>query len=129
NELSFSNTNLSFSFALGGEIWGVEVQGQITAWGSIQQLRDPEKIKNLPAYGYEYTENAIAGQSILDFNREKDRIVNENTKALAPTNYTSYSYMVAAQGSQGGFRPYRSQVGNIYDTYVSTTGDGAAIGG
>ncbi len=129
NELSFSNTNLSFSFALGGEIWGVEVQGQITAWGSIQQLRDPEKIKNLPAYGYEYTENAIAGQSILDFNREKDRIVNENTKALAPTNYTYDSYMVAGQGLQGGFRPYRSQVGNIYDTYVSTTGDGAALGG
>ncbi|SRX75248.1 hypothetical protein [Aequorivita antarctica] len=129
NELSFNNTNLSFSFALGGEIWGVEVQGQITAWGSIQQLRDPEKLKNISAYGYENTENALVGQSILDFNREKDRIVNENTKALAPTNYTYDSYMVAGQGLQGGFRPYRSQVGNLYDTYVSTTGDGAALGG
>lgn len=129
NELSFNNTNLSFSFAVGGEVWGIEVQGQIEAWGAIQQLHSSEKVKSIKAYGYENTENALVGQGILDFNREKDRIVNENTKALAPTNYTYDSYMVAGQGLQGGFRPYRSQVGNLYDTYVSSTGDGGAIGG
>ncbi|MFK5982277.1 MAG: hypothetical protein QM499_05125 [Flavobacteriaceae bacterium] len=128
NELSFENTNFTFSLALGTEIWGAEGQFQFTAWGSIQHLSSAEKNKLIPAFGYENTENAISGQSILDFNREKDRIVNENTKALAIPNYTYDSYAISGQGLMGSFRPYRSQVGNVYDTYTSSTGNGFSVG-
>ncbi len=130
NELSYNSTNLSLSLGLGFEwFFGFEgPQGQLTGWMNIQHLKNDERNKTMPAFGYENTENSIVGQSILDFNREKDRIVNENTKALAPTNYTYDNYVVTGQGLQGGFRPYRSQVGHIYNNYVASEGFGGSLG-
>ncbi|MBX2828554.1 MAG: hypothetical protein KTR22_10330 [Flavobacteriaceae bacterium] len=130
NELSYNSTNLSLSLGLGFEwCFGIEgPQGQLTGWLNNQHLKNDERDKTMPAFGYENTENSVAGQSILDFNREKDRIVNENTKALAPTNYTYDNYVVMGQGLQGGFRPCRSQVGNLYNNYVVSEGFGGSLG-
>jgi len=130
NELSFNNTNLSFSFGLGTELIATEgPQPQVKAWGSYQNLPESEKSKELPAYGYENTEKANSDTGILDFNREKDRIITENTNALAPTNYTYDTYQILGQGFQGSFRAHRNKVGNVYDNKISSTGIGASFGG
>ncbi len=129
NPLSFRNTNITLSTALGGEVFGAEGQAQFTAWASIQQLSSAEENKEVPAYGYENTEHNKGNRGVLDFNREKDRTLNENTKALAPVNYTYDTYVLSGQGLQGSFRPYRSQVGNVYDPTVSSSGDGVSLGG
>ncbi len=127
-DLSFNNTNLTLSLSAGAEAFGAELQGQITGWGSIQHMRNSDKVKQSLAYGYENTENDLNGFGVLDFNREKDRIVNENTKVLAPVNYTYDSYIISSQGMQGSFRPYRGQVGYVYDAKVSSGGIGGSVG-
>ncbi len=130
SDLSFDTTNLSFNAGLGTEIFGSEgPQVQLTGYGSYQSIRDYEKEKFLPSFGYENTENANSDNGILDFNREKDRTVSENTNALASVNYTYDTYQILGQGFQGSFRAHRNSVGNVYDNKVTSTGQGASFGG
>jgi len=110
---------------LGGlEMFGGELKGEITAFGSIMRVKDDEKSKKVPAYGYSNTEKANK-YSILDFNREKDGAFSKNTTNLPVTNYTYDIYSVQGQGVSGTYRPYRNQVGYVYDAFVQ---DGAFSG-
>jgi len=131
NDLRFRTENLSLSIVLpfgGAEAFGGEAQFQTTGWGSIQRLEDDDKHKILPAFGYEHTESSIAGISILDFNREKDQTLTENSKTLGIPNYTYDTYNVMGQGQLGSFRPYRNQVGNVYNNRMTSTGLGGSFG-
>lgn len=123
--------------AIGGEIWGVEVQGQITAYGSKQSIKDSEKYKTVRAYGYEHTEKAYremddyeegGAEDVLDFNREKDGSFSVNTTNLPLTNYTYDIYSVQGQGVSGMYRPFRSQVGYVFDTYVKDDSFSGTLG-
>src|SRR5690606_21535160 len=77
---------------------------------------------------YENTNNATTSD-ILDFNREKDKTINKNTIALPVTNYTHDLYSVQGQGVSGMFRPYRGQVGFVYDNYTLDDSNGNNLGG
>lgn len=103
--------------ALGGEIFGAEGQGQIRAYGTVQKIAESEKLKKVAAYGYDNTDKADK-YSVLDFNREKDGAFTKNSTNLPLTNYTYDIYSVQGQGVSGMYRPYRNQVGYVYDTYV-----------
>jgi len=130
SDLSFNTTNLTYGFGTGIELIVNEgPQIQLTGWGSYQTLQNSEKDKFLPAFGYENTENANSDNGILDFNREKDRIITENTNTLAPVNYTYDTYQILGQGFQGGFRAHRNRVGNVFNNKISSSGIGASIGG
>ncbi|MBQ4819866.1 thrombospondin type 3 repeat-containing protein [Aquimarina sp. MMG016] len=120
-------TNSSFSFraALGPTAFGGNFQGQIDGYGSYQEIKD--KNKSLPVYGYEYTEYGDEN-SILDFNREKDRNFNKHTTVLPITNYTYDVYTLQGQGIQGTFRPFRSQVGYVFDNSTTDKSIGANVG-
>jgi hypothetical protein len=103
--------------ALGAEIFGGEGQGQITAYGTVTKIKESEKVKTERAYGYANTD--LAGDyDILDFNREKDGAFSVNTTNLPITNYTYDIYNVQGQGVSGMYRPFRNQVGYVYDPYV-----------
>lgn len=103
--------------ALGVEFFGGEGQGQITAFGTVQKLAPSEKLKTMQAYGYANTEKG-GSKAILDFNREKDGAVSVNTTNLPLTNYTYDIYSIQGQGVSGMYRPYRNQVGFVYDARV-----------
>lgn len=108
----------TFNAAIGGEVYGVEAQGQITAFMSIQSIWENEQKKTERAYGYENTHKANMSD-VLDFNREKDGSLIKSSKNVALTNYTYDIYNVQGQGVSGMYRPYRNQVGYVFDPYVS----------
>ncbi|WP_452223463.1 hypothetical protein [Lacinutrix chionoecetis] len=128
NDLSYTNLNLSLNLGFGVEIFGFEGDARIQGWATLQNLQNDEKNKQISAFGYSNTENGAVGTSILDFNRENDRTVSERTNVLPLTNYTYDTYSVQAQGAGGIFRPFRSEVGTIYDVNSGNFGIGGNVG-
>jgi len=130
NQLKFNTENIAINFGFGIETpWTFEgIQFQTKGWGSIQRLAEEDKDKRVAAFGYENTENAAPGLSILDFNREKDRVISPNTNALSPVIYTYDTYQLSGQGLMGNFRAHRNKVGNVFDETVSTSGLGGSVG-
>lgn len=124
---AYSNHNASISAAIGSEFMGPEVQGDITGYASFQKIRKEEKDKYEKAFGYEYTDLA-SNQDILDFNREKDRSLNEASAILPLANYTYDLYAIQGQGIGGQFRPFRGQVGYLFDNEVVDVGGGGSFG-
>jgi len=124
--VSYENSSFSFSFAAGLEGIGIEPQGQLTGYVSTQKIKNP--FRKVKAFGYEHTDFATT-EDVIDFNRENDRTISLNTNVLASTNYTYDLYSIQGQGISGQFRPHRSQVGFVYDNFVSDHGDADAIGG
>lgn len=124
--LAYNNLNLNGSFSYGPEAGVTGVEFTIGAYGSIGKLRD--KIKVTKSYGYEHTEVA-SNSDLKDFNREKEQSsVNENTLALPVTNYTYDIYSIQGQALNGQFRPYRSQIGYVYDPYVEDISNSGSAG-
>jgi len=119
--------SFTFNGAVGGEVWGVEGQLQINAYGTVTSVREEEKKKEVDAYGYQYTDEAD-DYSVLDFNREKDAAFSVNMTNLALTNYTYDIYSVKGQGVSGMYRPYRNQVGYVYDTRVDDISNSSTLG-
>ncbi|WP_278008812.1 hypothetical protein [Flavobacterium gyeonganense] len=127
--IGFRNENFSFNGALGGEVFGVEGQVQVTGYGSYQNIADEYKKKKEKAYGYENTEyKKITESGVLDFNRENERNVTQNTLALPVTNYTYDIYSIDGQGVSGMFRPYRSKVSSVYNDEVVDLGQSQNFG-
>jgi len=122
------NSNFSFSAALGVTFIGFDGFARIDGFGSYQKIRDNEKDKSLPSYGYENTEAASGEQNILDFNRENDKTFNKHTTVVPLTNYTYDVYSVNSQGLNGSFRPFKSQTGYVSDPEVYDNGDGVSVG-
>lgn len=122
-----STVNFTFNAAAGTEIFGIEGNGQITAFGSNQFIPDVFNTQKSPAYGYDNNHEAGV-QSVRDFNREKDGNFSVNSTNLPLTNYTYDIYSVSGQGVNGMFRPYRSQVGFVGDPLTVSAGGGGALG-
>lgn len=121
------SNNYMFSLSFGGQIWGIEPSFNFSGFRTSQGIKDSEKYKIEKGYGFENTYNA--GKSdILDFNREKDRSFNKNTTSLPITNNTYDIYSIQGQGVSGMFRPYKSQVGYVYDNEVTDGSSGGTLG-
>lgn len=126
--IGFENTSFTFNAALGGEVFGVEGQAQVTGYGSYQKIHPDYKNKAEKAFGYEYTHHKKDQSGVLDFNREDERTITANTLSLPVTNYTYDTYSISGQGVSGMFRPFRSQVSNIYNDKVTDFGSGSNFG-
>ncbi len=123
---AYKNTNITFGASIGADFWGIDGEVGLDAFATVQKLRD-EGPAHERGFGYQFTENA-SKHDILDFNKEKDGVVSKNTLALAPTNYTYDLYSINGQGIGGMFRPFRGNVGYVYDQYVQDQGDGGNLG-
>jgi hypothetical protein len=117
--IAYDNISNTFNATLGGEVFGLEGQVRITGYGTYQVINKDHKNRKIGAYGYEYTHHKNDLEGVLDFNREKEQIVTKNTNALPITNYTYDIYDIQGHGVSGMFRPYRSQVGYLYNDDVS----------
>jgi hypothetical protein len=125
--VGMSSSNYMFSVNLEGELWGIEGGVKFSGFRTSQGIKDSEKHKVEKAYGFENTYNA--GKSdILDFNREKDRTFNKNTTSLPITNNTYDLYSIQGQGISGMYRPYKSQVGYVYDNETTDATSGGSLG-
>ncbi|MBI3133513.1 MAG: hypothetical protein HYZ14_02450 [Bacteroidetes bacterium] len=122
-----NNYSGTFNAALGAEFFGGEGQGQIAAYFTTQMMSDASKDVLEKTYGYDNTHKAHKND-VLDFNREKDGNFSVNTTHLPLTNYTYDIYSVQGQGVSGMFRPFRSQVGYVYDNRTTGMGVGGSFG-
>lgn len=125
--VAMNTESFTVNAALGGEFFGGEGQGQITAYGTVQSIAPEEREKHVGAYGYQNT-HVAGSKSILDFNREKDGNFSENSTNLPLTNYTYDIYSVQGQGVSGMYRPYRNQVGYVYDPHVQDLSISGTLG-
>jgi hypothetical protein len=128
NKRTAMNTeSFTVNAALGSEFFGGEGQGQVTAYGTIQSIDASERNKKVRAYGYQHTDHA-GYSDILDFNREKDGAFGVNSTNLPVTNYTYDIYSVQGQGVSGMYRPYRNQVGYVFDPQVQDFSASGTLG-
>lgn len=125
--LGMFSSNYMFNLNAQFEFWGFEPGTKFSGYRTSQGIKDSEKYKIEKGYGFENTYNA--GKSdILDFNREKDRTFNKNTTSLPITNNTYDLYNIQGQGVAGMYRPYKSQVGYVYDKEIYDDSSGGALG-
>lgn len=68
-----------------------------------------------PAFGYLYTHKKNTNDVLLDFNREGEGVLSENTQMLPLVNYTYDQYVVTGQGIGAQYRPYRSDINILHD--------------
>ncbi|MFH6996029.1 hypothetical protein [Flavobacterium sp. FlaQc-48] len=121
------SSNYMFNLNLQFEFWGLEPGTKFSGYRTSQGIKDYERYKIEKAYGFENTYNA--GKSdILDFNREKDRTFNKNTTSLPLTNNAYDLYSIQGQGVSGMYRPYKSQVGYVYDNEIHDDTNGGTLG-
>ncbi|MFK7058508.1 hypothetical protein V3Q90_00020 [Flavobacterium oreochromis] len=115
--LGMRTSSYDFNFNLETPLWGIDPGFKIGGYKIIQGLDDSEKYKTMKSFGYENTHRAdLVG--VLDFNREKDRVISPYTTLLPQTNYTYDQYSIQGHGISGSFRPFRGKVGVVYDNYV-----------
>src|SRR5207253_3313065 len=95
---------------------------------SESRLRDEDKIQTKQAYGYLYYQDANGNKdAMLDFNRLNDAVFTKNNPVIAMPNYTYDVFAINGQGTGGGFRAYRGDVGSVHDNYTRTRENAASI--
>ena len=125
-DMNMKNFSMSGSFTLGGELWGIHGKIGLSGFYSSQELA--QTTVNNPAYGYLYSEQGqYNDNSLMDFNREKDGTFTENTPALPLANATFDTYGVSGQGVGGSYRPFRGDIGYIFDAAAFTTNNSDAL--
>jgi hypothetical protein len=123
---SMKNYCFSGAFSIGGEVYTSHIKGGINGFYSSQKLA--QTTINSMAYGYMYAQEGQHNENaLMDFNREKDGTFTENTAFLPITNLTYDTYGVCGQGVGGSYRPFRSDVGHVFDPVGYTTNDDASL--
>ncbi|WP_299883978.1 hypothetical protein [uncultured Lacinutrix sp.] len=123
---AFHNSSISFAASLGLDAWGIDAEVGVTGSASSQKLKNKERTAN--AFGYNNTHHANTN-AVLDFNREKEEIITKNSLLLPATNYTYDIYQINGQGTSGMFRPFRGQVGHVYNQLVQDESSSDSFGG
>ncbi|HET6993215.1 MAG TPA: hypothetical protein VFJ43_17910, partial [Bacteroidia bacterium] len=113
------NTSFAVSIKAGVTLFGVDGTGNLSGYYSEQHLERQQE--QIPAFGYMNSQSGISyDRAIHDVNREKEGGFTENTPALPITNYSYDVYTVNGQGVSGNYRPFRSDLGTVYDPATST---------
>ncbi len=125
--LPLVNSSVTGSVKGGYEISGYSETVNFEAYQSSQYLAT-NSIYN-PAFGYMHADAGVGNSSaMMDFNREKDGVFNQNTPDLPLTNFTYDIYSVSGQGMSGSYRPFRSDIGHVFDPYNVNTSNAQSVG-
>ncbi len=124
---SFLNEAFTFNGKIGLTAIGADANITLSGYGSSQKLRESDKELESRAYGYLYYTNQDDGNILLDFNREKDGTIDENSPNLPLAELTYDIFSISSPGMSGSFRAYRNDVGYIEErsaTVTSISGSG-----
>lgn len=125
---SLNNYNLAGAFTIGGEVKPVHINGTISGYMSEQYLE--EKEQRLPAFGYMHSDKGNnKDYALMDFNREKDNAATLSLPNLPVTSYTYDLYSVSGQGVSGMYRPFRSDVGVVFDSRATNRSSSMSASG
>lgn len=121
------NTSISVRIAGGGAVGGLFPNGFIGGSYSKQSVKSKHNTSR--AYGYLYLgqgQSDANGQ--LDMNREKDGQFTKSQTALPIASLTNDLFSVSGQNIAGSYRPYRDEVGHVFDRSVVSNGVGGSAG-
>lgn len=125
--MPMNNYAVTLDATLGLEILGLHPNVTFSGYYNVQTLAT--NTLKLPAYGYM---NADAAQNnayaLHDFNREKDVPYQQNIANLPITNFTYDLFSISGQGVSGQFRPFRGDVGVLYDHECTNTSLSGNVG-
>jgi hypothetical protein len=125
--MPMKNAAVNSNFQLGGTVFTFDGTLNCSGYYSEQKLSESKQV--VPAYGYMFSEEALnLDKVLLDFNREKDGGFTRTTPALPLTNYSYDLFSVSGQGVGGMFRPFRGDVGYVFDSRNNTTSDSYSLG-
>ncbi|HEX6429811.1 MAG TPA: hypothetical protein VF008_19090, partial [Niastella sp.] len=125
--LPYTSWGISYRGKAGGSFWGLFTNLHVQGYISEQKVED--KTLTLPAYGYLYYEKAGSDQNVLlDYNREKDVAWSESSPHIAVPVYTYDTWSISGEGTGGMFRPYRSDIGYVFDHKMITKSNNLSIG-
>lgn len=121
------NNSVALSVKFSTTLYGADLDWKLDGFYSSQKLA--EKTKSIEAYGYMYSEyGQDKKQAMMDFNREKDASFSRTTKNLPITNFTYDVYSASGQGIGGAYRPFRSDVGHVFDNSSYSISDSYSLG-
>lgn len=121
--MPYTSTQYSFTGKAGLEQWALAPNFFVTGYVSKQEIRPEDQVMKLPAYGYLNYQNSVNNPSVLlDYNREKEIPYRENPPVpnIAIPSYTFDVFSITGEGTGGMFRPYRGDIGFVYDHYIKT---------
>lgn len=125
--LPMLNRSLSFSFTLGGALQGAHPNLTLGAFYSEQRLAETRR--KTEAFGYLHHSS---GQGIadaqLDYSREKDGPYSGNRPALGQASLSPDGFSVSGQSISGSYRPFRSDIGHVFDPANQTSSIGGSFG-
>ncbi len=122
------NINAALSIKLGQHVIGNQFSGEF-GFNYTQQWQQSQK-KSSEGYGYLYAHDENVGnKSVLDYFRGNDVDVAQYTPNIAYAHQTYDTYSVSGQGISGSFRPYRSDVGTVYDKQRENNSYGGGLNG
>lgn len=110
---SVQNT-FQFQARFGGEVFYTFPNAYLSIMKSTLSY---EEDGSRAAYGYLYSENATEND-IMDFSRDNDGYYNNTLKNLPLSSMTYDIYSITGQGTGGMFRPFRNDIGTVYDPLV-----------
>lgn len=111
---TYSQQFAQYQIEVGKEFKGYTVSGYLNVSLSNTTF---DKYSAPNAFGYLYMENANSS-SMMDFCRDKDGMYNRTMKNLPAASLGYDIYTVNGQGTGGMFKPYRNDLGTIYDPLV-----------
>lgn len=107
-------TAFTFTGKFGGALYGVDLTGDITV--SYAEHGISRKNLEYPAYGYLYADVGTTDVfGMQDVTREKETGFSKFTKYLPISTHAYDVYSVSGQGTGGSFRPYRGNIGTLFD--------------
>jgi hypothetical protein len=126
--IPYTSGQLSFTAKVGFEQWGFHPNFYVRGYSSVQKIEAADTSLSVPAYGYLYYDKAKGNQnSLLDFNREKDVAYTNSSPHIAMPIYTYDTYSITGEGTGGMFRPYRGDIGYVFDHAMATKSDSKAL--
>ncbi|OQP68405.1 GLEYA domain-containing protein [Niastella populi] len=126
--IPYTSQGFSYRAKAGGQAQGFYT-GSLFVQGYISEQKVETKTRTMPAYGYMYYEKAGSDQNVLlDYNREKDISWSESSPHIAIPIYTYDTWSISGEGTGGMFRPFRSDIGFVFDHKMTTKSDNDNIG-
>jgi hypothetical protein len=121
------NNSITADVTAGLAIFGIHPNVTISGWFNQITLASNKLI--LQAYGYMFADKGKNDPYALhDFNREKDVPFFKGVANLPITNFTYDLFSVSGQGISGQFRPFRGDVGILYDHECHNQTTSASLG-
>lgn len=125
--MPMKNLSVCTSFKMGATLFSID--GTLNVSGYYSEQRLAYNTENVEAFGYMYSDEGSARDKVmLDFNREKDGSFTKNTPCLPLTNHSYDLFSVSGQGVGGMFRPFRSDLGYVFDSRANTTSESFSLG-